>query len=215
MTWVLAIGLALAAFVLLAFVLRAPRGGWEAIGAALLFGIAGYALQASPGLSGAPKAAEQPFAEDAAEMVKSRLALSGEEGLPKDRLVLIADGYARNGRHADAAEVLRVAVEQDPKNAEAWLALGNALVSHAGGLLTPAALHAYQKAADAEPAHPGPPFFLGLALAQTGRFGEARALWAELLERSPEDAPWRENLQMQLGRLDALIAQQQSAAPPR
>lgn len=58
MIWALAILTALAAF-LLAVLLRAPRKGWEAIGAALLVGIAGYAFQASPGLSGAPKEAPE------------------------------------------------------------------------------------------------------------------------------------------------------------
>ena len=215
MNWVLAIGLALAAFAVMAMVLKAPRQGWEAIGAALLLGIAGYGLQASPGLVGQPKEPSRQSSGDVSAIVKARIALSGGEGLPRNQLVLLADGYARNGQYAAAAEALLAATADDPKNGEAWLALGNALVSHADGLLTPASLHAFQMAADAEPEHPGPPFFLGLALAQSGRFGEARALWSELLERTPKDAPWRENLEMQLGRLDQLIAQQQGQMTAR
>ena len=57
MIWAVVIGLALAAFVTLAVVFKVPRKGWEAIGAALLLGIAGYALQGSPNQPGAPKAA--------------------------------------------------------------------------------------------------------------------------------------------------------------
>lgn len=215
MSWLQAIALAVITFAVLAFVLKAPRSGWEAIGAALLFGIAGYGLQARPGLEGTPKAAAVRANEDAAAMVKARSIVT-ESGIPpRNKWVVIADGFSRNGQHADAAEVLLGAIDENAENGEAWLALGNALVSHADGLLTPAALHAYQKAADAEPDHPGPPFFLGLALAQTGRFGEARSLWGELLERTPEDAPWRENLTMQIERLDALIAQQQRTPPAR
>lgn len=48
MTWVLVIGLVVGAFLIAVFVLRAPRVSWEAIGAALVLGIAGYALQGSP-----------------------------------------------------------------------------------------------------------------------------------------------------------------------
>jgi len=212
MNWVLAIGLALAAFAVMALVLKAPRQGWEAIGAALLFGIAGYGLQASPGLEGAPKPPQQHFASDPGALVKARGVVT-ESTIPStNKWVVIADGLARRGQYADAAQILLGALDDDPKNAEAWLALANALVAHADGLLTPPALYAFQKAADAQPEHPGPPFFLGLALAQSGRFGEARALWSQLLDRTPKDAPWRENLEMQIGRLDLLIAQEQGQA---
>src|SRR5688500_9843482 len=56
MTWLLAIVLALAAFALGAFVLGVARRGWTTFAAALALGLAGYALQASPGLPGAPAA---------------------------------------------------------------------------------------------------------------------------------------------------------------
>jgi cytochrome c-type biogenesis protein CcmH len=36
---------------------------------------------------------------------------------------------------------------------------------------------------------------------------EARQLWADMLERAPADAPWREGLKERLDRLDVLIAQ--------
>jgi len=209
MNWVLAIGLALAGFAVMVFVLKAPRSGWEAIGAALLVGIAGYGLQASPGLKGAPKAPAEQFAANPGALVEARSAVSESDLPPSNKWVVIADGLARNGQYANAAQVLLGAIDADPKNGEAWLALANALVSHADGLLTPASLYAFKKAADAEPEQPGPPFFLGLALAQSGRFTEARTMWSDLLERTPKDAPWRENLEMQLQKLDTIIAQQQ------
>ena len=50
MTWVLILLIAIVVFAVLAFVLKMPRSGWELTGAALLFGIAGYAclLYTSP-----------------------------------------------------------------------------------------------------------------------------------------------------------------------
>ncbi|MEZ5737603.1 MAG: tetratricopeptide repeat protein [Novosphingobium sp.] len=211
MSWALVILLAALAFCMLAFVLKAPRKGWEAIGAALLLGVAGYGLQASPGLSGAPKPPQQTVSNDPASLVEARRSLEGEGAPLGDSRVVIADALARNGQFANAAAMLRVAVEQNPNNGEAWLALANALVSHADGLLSPASLFAFRKAAEAEPDHPGPPFFLGLALAQSGRLGEARALWADLLERSPPEAPWRADLEARLSRLDQFIASQEAA----
>jgi cytochrome c-type biogenesis protein CcmH len=215
MTWALAIGLALVAFLVAAFVLRAPRKGWEAIGAALLLGIAGYALQASPGVPAAPKIANTRIADDPAALVRARSLVTNSGIPPSDRWVVIADALARNGQYADAAEMLRGATEADPKNGEAWLAMANALVEHADGSLTPASLYAYRRAAEAAPGHPGPPYFLGLAFAQSGRFDDARTLWLRLLAETPPDAPWRADLQAKIGRLQAIMAAQQSGEPPR
>jgi len=73
-------------------------------------------------------------------------------------------------------------------------------------MITPAAQFAFQKAASIDPAHPGPPFFMGLALAQSGRLPDARAVWSELLERSPADAPWRADLAARIQRIDSMLA---------
>jgi cytochrome c-type biogenesis protein CcmH len=209
MTWVFVIALVVAVFVLIAFVLKAPRPAWEIVGAALLLGVAGYALQGSPGEPGAPKEPVEKIAGAAADAsVVERQKMSDSPAMGDSHLV-IADALARHGQFADAAEVLRGAVEKNPHNSDAWLAMGNALVGHAEGNITPAAFYAYSKAAVAEPRNPGPPFFLGLALIQSGRLAEGRLLWADLLARSPKDAPWRADLQGRLGELDAFMARQQ------
>lgn len=211
MTWALAILLAAAAFVALAFVLKAPREGRSAIALALLLGLGGYAIQASPGIPGAPKQAVEAVVGDPAALVEARRTLVRKDAPIGDQWMVIGDALARNGQFADAAGVLLGAVEHDPKNADAWLALANALTAHADGTLSPASLMAYRKAAEAAPDHPGPPFFLGMALAQSGKLAEARALWADLLARSPADAPWRADLAERLARLDAFIATRQAS----
>lgn len=213
MTWILVIALALAAFGVLALVCRVPRRSWSIMASALALGLAGYAMQASPGLSGAPKHSAQKAMSDPAALVESRNKLS-DRGIPSNnQWLIIADGLARNGQSADAAQILLGAVEEDPKNAEAWLALANALVAHADGLLTPASQYAFRKAAETAPDSPGPPFFLGMAMAQSGRLADARRLWGELLDQSPADAPWRAELEGNLAQLDALIASQGRARP--
>lgn len=215
MTWLAAILLALLAFVLAAFVLRAPRKGWEAIGAALLLGIAGYGLQASPGVPASPTQPREQVAGDPGALVKARGEVTRSGIPPTDRWVVIADALARNGQFASAAEMLRGATDADPKNAEAWLAMANALVAHADGALTPASLYAYRRAANAAPEHPGPPYFLGLAYAGSGRFTEAQGLWRKLLAATPPDAPWRADLVDKIARLDAIVAAQQGGPAPR
>jgi cytochrome c-type biogenesis protein CcmH len=211
MTWVLVV--LLAALVLMATILvfRLPGGAREALAAALLLGLAGYALQGRPGLSGSPTAArESANGDEGTATVESRRELASENG-KRNRWLVIADAMARNGNYGAAAEVLRGAVAKDPNDADAWLAMAVALVSHAEGQLSPAALYAFGRAEAAAPASPGPPLFLGLALAQSGRLAEGRKVWADLLARSPADAPWRADLTERLAQLDAFIAERRSA----
>lgn len=210
MTWVWIIGLAVASFLALVFVFKAPRQGWEAIGAAFALGIAGFASQASVALPGAPKQAQERTDKSGAALVEARRELASETAMPNqpNRWMVIADALSRNGQFGDAAGVVLGAVEKDPKNANAWLSLANNLVAHADGNLTPAAQYAYRRAAVADPQHPGPAFFMGLALAGSGKLREGRALWAELLARAPVDAPYRADLEERLKRLDAFIAMQ-------
>jgi cytochrome c-type biogenesis protein CcmH len=215
MTWFAVIALALAAFIAMALWLKTPRSGWAMLGAALLAGLAGYAIQASPNQPGSPRFSASQALVDPADSIMMRDLLDESEIPPGNQWIVIADGMARNGQHADAAKVLLGAVDADPKNAQAWIALGNALVAHADGQLTPAALHAYKRAAEAAPKSPGPPYFLGMGMAQSGRFEEARKVWAELLERTPQDAPWRAMLAERLSRLDFLIAVQASESATR
>ena len=213
--WTIAIGLALASFLCMAFVLRIPRKGWEATGAALILGLAGYGLQGSPAEPVAPHSpAEQNRDPDAEDAVDARRKL-GDGAMPSDKLLFTADAFARHGQFADASETLRLALRKDPNNGDAWLAMANAPVQHAEGNLSPAAIYAFGRANQAAPDHPGPAFFLGLALAQSGRLNEGRTMWAELLARTPQEAPWHDDLVARLAELDAFIAGQQQPLPAR
>lgn len=212
MIWILLLGIVLVVFGVLAFALRLPRAGWEITGAALLFGVAGYALQGHPGLAGAPKpAAESEKAADAA-LLEQRQAMGDKFGKGRNWLVL-ADALTRQGQYRAASDVLGKALAQDANDADVWVALGNTLVGHSDGLITPAAQFAFDRAAKIAPDHPGPPFFTGLALAQSGRLPEAREVWADLLRRSPADAPYREDLAARLARIDAMLAAAGMAPP--
>ena len=217
MSWAITIGLAVLSFIVIAFVLKAPRNGWEAVGAALLLGIAGYALQGRPDLPAAPKLPAENAAGNAAALVEARKALDGQirSRGGGSNWIVVSDALARHGQYSDAAGILVGALEKDPNNSDAWLALGNALVGHAEGSLSPASLYAYNRAAQIAPEAPGPPFFLGLAMAESGRLAEARQLWGDLLARSPADAPWRADLAGRIARLDAFIAERDRGAQPR
>lgn len=206
MGWVLAIGLAAIALLVLATLFKAPRGSWEAIAAALVFGLAGFAWQGRPDLAGAPKEPEQKVAQSGQALVDARQQLSQGKVISSDRLLVTADALSRNGAFGDAAALAIGATDRNPGNADAWLTAANNLVAHAEGNLTPAARYAYSRAIEANPEHPGPPFFLGLALAQNGELEQGRAMWASLLARSPADAPWTKDIKARLAALDEFIA---------
>ena len=205
--WVVATVLTVTALAALIVLGKAPRKSWEAIAAALLFGLAGFAYQARPDLNGAPKQFEAAQGKVGAGLVTVRQQLSGESAIASNRWIVTADALTRQGAFGDAAGFLLGAIEENPRDSGAWLALANNLVGHADGALTPAAHYAFRKASEADPNAAGPPFFLGLALIQNGRPEQGRALWAELLARAPADAPWRAGLAERLALLDQLMAQ--------
>ena len=211
MIWAMVIGLGLLAFAVLAVLCKVPRKGLEPIGAALALGLAGFAFQAAPAQPGAPKSAEQRQDKAGPLLVEARKALYGSIATPNqpNRWLLTADAMTRHGQYGDAATIVLGAVEQNPRDSEAWVALGNNLVGHAEGVLTPAAMHAYRKAAEANPASPAPGYFLGLALITNGKFVEGRAIWADLVAKAPSDAPWRGELAERIKRLDQIVAMQQ------
>lgn len=164
------------------------RGALLKLGAAALFlGASGYAVQGRPGLGGAP--ATRAAAADIIPLTLLRRAFYGEF-TRTGHWAIIADGYARRGNTADAVGVLKKAVATYPGDPSLWVALGNALVDHAG-TLTPASNLAFQRAAELSPGHPAPLFFLGLAYARSGDRDAALTLWRELLANAPADASWR------------------------
>ena len=209
--WLIAIGMTLVTVAALVVLGKAPRKSWEAIAAALVFGLAGFSYQARPDLGGAPKQAEVAQGKVGAGLVTVRQQLAGEGAIASNRWTVTADALTRQGAFGDAAGFLLGAIEENPRDSQAWLALANNLVGHADGALTPAARYAFGKAAEADPQAAGPPFFLGLALIQNGRPQQGRALWAELLARTPANAPWRTGLAERLVVLDQLMAQDSQA----
>lgn len=214
MSWVVAIVVALAAFGLAAFVLGVPRQGWTSFAAALALGLAGYALQASPGIPGAPAAPRAAREIDSGfSYVDERKEMVGSAARSTNNKIVTADALARRGQFANAAALLRGAVHDNPRDAEAWLALGNALVEHSGGILTQPALVAYRRASALDPDGVGPGYFLGLALIRQGELMEARGVWQATVEGAAEDAEGRALLEERLVRLDALIAQFSGQAP--
>ncbi|HEX6660674.1 MAG TPA: tetratricopeptide repeat protein [Sphingomicrobium sp.] len=160
--------------------------------AALMFGAAGYALQGSPGVPGAP--AERSLGREVMPLTEARHAFFGNFS-PEESWLGLSEGLARGGNTEDAVGLLQNAVGKYPGDVQLWIGLGNALVDHAHGLTPPADL-AYQRAAELAPGHPAAPFFYGLALARSGDRAGAVAVWQRILANAPKDASWRPLVEM-------------------
>ena len=212
MSWIAVVALAVGAFLVAAFVLRVNRAGWTILGATLLFGLTGYALQGSPDQPASPGEAQEQNDVDGELLVEARREFFDTTQFPS-RWIVTGDSYVRRGDFEAASGFYRNAVEEAPKDREAWLALGIALVEHADGRLTPAALEAFERAQLLDQANGGPRYFLGLAWLRSGEIERTRELWREAIESAPVDAPWRESLSQRLARLDEILRPQAVETP--
>ena len=204
--WIIAAGLAIAFMLGLIFIGRIPRVAREITAAALLIGLAGYAWQGNPDLAGAPRQAADkggaPFDEKLAEQRRGMAERYGEAG----QWLLLSDGLGRQGKTREAANVLLAGLKQSPNDPNLWLGLGNALVAHAGGVVSPGADFAFRHAMEIDPKAPAAPYFYGLALARAGQLQPARDLWAPLAARAPEGSEIKAELEANIARIDAMLA---------
>jgi cytochrome c-type biogenesis protein CcmH len=199
--------LALIALSLVAIRLLGVRGApLTASAAALLIGGAGYALQGSPDMPGAPVQGSE--ARDFFPLTDARHAFFGNF-TPAETWLGLSEGLARAGNSDDAVNILQNAVRRYPADPQLWIGLGNALVDHGRGLTPPAQL-AYERAAALAPGHPAAPFFYGLALARSGDRGAAVELWKRILADAPKDASWRPLVEQGVAALS-----RPASAPPR
>lgn len=172
----------------------------ELLAAALLLGVAGYAWQGSPTLAGSPTPPKGEEAQPDSEFALERTKLLDRFG--GDAQILdAADAMHRSGLDAYAIALIRGGLEKRPQSADLWVGMGNALTLYADGMVTPAAELAFSRAAGIAPDHPGPPYFMGLALAQSGQVDRAAAIWRALLARAPADAPWRKDVEQRLAEI--------------
>jgi cytochrome c-type biogenesis protein CcmH/NrfG len=201
MGWLLILLLGAALLLILWRFVRLDRAALQFVAAAVLLAMAGYAWQGSPGLAGSPAPAAVRKSLPESDFSETRESMLGRFDNAASWLTL-AESYQRTGDTRSGANVIRAGLKAHPNDADLWVGLGNALIIHAGGMMTPAAELAFRRAARIAPDHPGPKFFYGLALAQGGKFDEAEAIWRTLLAEAPADVSWRAMVEERLMALD-------------
>lgn len=204
MAWLFVLGFAAVAVVVLWRFGKLPRAGVELALAAALIGIAGYVWQGSPTQAGTPVERKDKgiVAPDVA--LRAMRAATTDQYGDAAKVAEFADTLDRMGLTREAVIAVKTGMRKDPNNPDLWVALGNALVAHGGGLLSPSAELAFQRAAKLSPEHPAPPFFMGLALANSGRMEDAGQVWRGLLARTPKDAQWRADLEARLNAIGGM-----------
>lgn len=209
----IALVLVLIVAVVLALVLRpllvGPRSGhpgWAvAVLAILGIGAGLYAGVGSPAAKGfrpepvsaAPNAA-QAFNEARSELLKN----------PGDvpAWLRMSMSLSSSGETEKAAEALLVALTAMPESPDLWVGYGETLTAHSGGVVTPPARMAFDRANQLAPHHPAPKFYLALSWLQSGNPKEALVTLEGLARDSRPDAPWMPRVERMMRGARTMIA---------
>ena len=208
MGWLMLALIGVAAFLAL-WLGGVARSLWTFVGAALMLGATGYALQQRASVPGHPV---ESFAEPIQlnpVMIELRDSMLGR--FTGDGAYLVAaDGMTRSGDTRSAVQAVLGGIRKYPKSLTLWTGLGMAYAQHDGSV-SPAALFAFRHAAHLAPSHPAPPYFLGLAYINSGQFAVARPYWARALALTPPGLSYRNQIADQLKQLDAYLAAAEQA----
>ena len=153
-----------------------------------------YGKIGSPDLPSQPlseRLAKNPADSSVDELVaraEAHLAANPSDGRGWDVLAPI---YLRLQRFPEAATAYRNAIRLDGDSAIRQAGLGEAIANAAGGIVSADAQDAFEAALKLDPANPKASFYLAMALAQEGRYGEAMSAWQRMLAALPPDSPWR------------------------
>ncbi len=162
-----------------------------------------YLTIGSPGLPGQPLADRLARANAGAEdsdattriatlasmvkRVEAHLERNPDDGRGWE---VVAPVYMQFGRHDDAVKAWRNAIRLLGASADRLGSLGEAMVTAAGGTVTPGAKAAFERALKIDREHLTASLYLGLAARQAGDGDEARRIWEGMLARAPDGAEW-------------------------
>jgi cytochrome c-type biogenesis protein CcmH len=180
-----------------------------------LLALALYGAYGSPQLPAQPLSArldqrqQQMDFATALARIEAHLAARPDDGRGWE---VVAPVYLGTGRFDDAAKAYAAAMRLLGENESRLVAYGEALVSAADGVISAQARAAFEKALALDPAAIKASYFLAQAAEQDGNAEKARGHYAEIVARSPADAPWLPLVRERLGALPG-GARVQTAGP--
>jgi cytochrome c-type biogenesis protein CcmH len=119
---------------------------------------------------------------------------------------VLAPVLLKLGRYDDAVRAFRNALSYNTETAARHSNLGEALGAAANGVITADAKAEFERASALDPGDVKARYFLGLVAEQDGRRDDAAAIWRDLLNSAPPDAPWRAGVQQALAGVTGNIA---------
>jgi cytochrome c-type biogenesis protein CcmH len=162
-----------------------------------------YLMWGTPGMPGQPFSGEAVSGATAGENMAGQSVEAAIANLenrlkqnPGDQQgwLLLGRSLIALERYSDAAKALRTAAALSNNDLDILVSMGEALVFAADGIVTPEARDVFQSALAQNPNDAAAQYYMGMALAQSGRPDEALQLWQKLAAETPIDAPWRGNL---------------------
>ena len=169
---------------------------------ALAFGL--YWRIGSPELPDAPLEARlqtpNPGIDTLVARLEAHIAAHPDDGRAQE---LIAPVYLRMERLGDAVRAYENTLKLLGESPVRRAAYAEALVTEAGGDVTPAAIASFETALAADPALAKARFYLGAAAEQAGEKEKAAAVWRKMLDEGPPDAPWMGAVRERLATLGA------------
>ncbi|HSF94651.1 MAG TPA: c-type cytochrome biogenesis protein CcmI [Thermohalobaculum sp.] len=147
-----------------------------------------------------PPAALAPDEQDYAALIAQLEGVMAERPDDTQGLRLLASGYSRLGRHAEAWKAYERLIGLLGAEAETGLyaAQLDAMAIAAGGYVSPQAEAVLGQVLSRDPAQPVGRYYAGLLMAQQGQIDRAVEVWEKLRAESPADAPWLGFLEMML-----------------
>ena len=116
---------------------------------------------------------------------------------------VLAPVLLRLGRYDDAVRAFRNSLTYNGEDPSRRADLGEAIAAAAGGVITADSKAEFERALALDANEAKASYFLGLAAEQDGRNADAAAIWRRMLEKAPDDAPWRTLVQAALVRVGA------------
>jgi cytochrome c-type biogenesis protein CcmH len=178
--------------------------------------LGGYLTLGSPMLPQQPHAAradQSPENQRVSEMVRrveQRLEDQPDDGAGWD---VIAPVYLRQQQYHDAVFAFQQALRLNGESGARLEGLGEAMVLRDAGQVGDTAQMAFSRALERNPESLKAQFWLAVGDEQNGRLEEARTAYRNILEASPQGAPWRAMVGTRLAIVDARLNPDQARAP--
>lgn len=164
---------------------------------------------------GQPAMKAQPFAEreqpkagnmaqrteQIKKMITEMQARAKEDPSDPNTWAGLGQVYSSLGRHAEAVQAYEQLVATTDRQAEALMALAEAMFIEAGEVVTPAAVKLFVEAKAKLPSHPMTYYYLALERQKSGDAKGAMAQYAGLLAISASDDQWVPEIQSRMQQL--------------